>query len=155
VPVALFTLRLAKHLHLYHARVRAGLRDTLAAALAGWALMPTAGVAVLMGLIGLRRDFLPTPKLASRHCLRGALAAAGVEGATGAGLLAMAALLSQPAFGPGPDLDLWRLALVVMSVPFVSALGVSLLSALPAPHRMHRAAVQPARAWASRTGDGD
>ncbi len=133
IPVGLFTARLLKHAHLYRTRVGAGWRDTAYAALAGIALMPTAGLAVLLGTLGRRRPFLPTPKLARRHSVTGAIAAASGETATALGLLAVAAAAGT--LVGGDDLAAWRLMLVVMCLPFAGALVLSLVSALPGGRR--------------------
>jgi len=51
LPLSLFTFKLAKLVHLYHVRVGANLRQTLAAAIAGLALTHTIGRAAVKGLV--------------------------------------------------------------------------------------------------------
>ena len=89
--------------------------------------MPTVGVAVLAGLAGIRRDFLRTPKLARRHTVAGALCAASGEAAMVLALLSAAVAIGNGYPQGGADVTAWRVMLLVMSVPFACALGLSLL----------------------------
>jgi len=67
--LSLFTFKLVKLVHLYTHRVGVGLRQTLAAAIAGLALSHTIGRAVLKGLVTRSEPFFRTPKRAGRHAL--------------------------------------------------------------------------------------
>src|SRR5690606_7611540 len=64
LPLSLFVFKLAKLVHLYRVRVGAGLRQTLAAAVAGLALAHTIGLAVVKGLFTRNEPFFRTPKKA-------------------------------------------------------------------------------------------
>ena len=79
LPLSLFTFKLVKLVHLYTHRVGVGLRQTLAAAIAGLALSHTIGRAVLKGLVTRSEPFFRTPKRAGRHALLLALAGAWEE----------------------------------------------------------------------------
>ena len=134
VPVALLGARVAKQVHLYRSRIRATWVDTLGGALAGMALMPTVGVAVLLGVAGVRRDFLRTPKLACRHSVAGAIRAARWEGSMASALITFSVVLASiPA--PPSDMLAWRTLLLTMSLPYLCAVCVSLSSALPVSRR--------------------
>lgn len=133
LPLSLFTFKLAKLFHLYHVRVGAGLRQTIAAAVAGLALAHTIGVAVLKGLVTKSEPFFRTPKQATRQRLVKALAAAREE------LLLMIALwlaawgVANTPQMASPDRLAWIVVLVIQSIPYFSALVTSLISAFNLP----------------------
>jgi exo-beta-1,3-glucanase (GH17 family)/cellulose synthase/poly-beta-1,6-N-acetylglucosamine synthase-like glycosyltransferase len=132
--LALFAFKLIKMVHLYKARVGAGLRETLGAALAGLALVHIVGRAVVAGLCGRKAPFVRTPKLARSHSVAGAVTAALPETVLAGALLASAAGVAATAPFPGVDVTLWCVLLVMLSVPHLAALALSLGSALPARH---------------------
>jgi len=164
LPLSLFTFKLAKLIHLYHVRVGANLRQTLAAAIAGLALTHTIGTATLKGLLTRREPFFRTPKQGSALGLVRALAAAREETLMMAGLLLSAwavqrsgEMLAGSGVLPGPDRLAWVVVLLVQSVPYASSLLVSLISAFPLPARLlgtgYRPMVTvPKRAEADRSG---
>src|SRR6202008_1728739 len=76
LPLSLFTFKLAKLVHLYHVRVGANVRQTVAAATPGLAPTHTIGTAVAKGLVTRGEPFFRTPKRASASGLTRALAAA-------------------------------------------------------------------------------
>jgi exo-beta-1,3-glucanase (GH17 family)/cellulose synthase/poly-beta-1,6-N-acetylglucosamine synthase-like glycosyltransferase len=149
LPLSLFTFKLVKLVHLYTHRVGVGLRQTLAAAIAGLALSHTIGRAVLKGLVTRTEPFFRTPKQAGRRALSLALAAAWEEAV-------MMLLLWGAAWGlhrltleySSPDRTVWIVALMIQSIPYTAAVLVSLASALNLPATLleRRAArpVQPA-----------
>src|SRR5260370_29844925 len=79
LPLSLFTFKRAKLAHLYHVRVGANVRQTLAAAIAGLALSHTIGKAAVKGLVTKSEPFFRTPKQVSASGLLHALAAAREE----------------------------------------------------------------------------
>src|SRR5207253_4162607 len=87
LPLSLFTFKLAKLIHLYHARVGANTRQTLAAAVAGLALTHTIGKAAIKGLLTRDEPFFRTPKQGHSPGLAGALLAAREETLMMLGLL--------------------------------------------------------------------
>jgi len=144
LPLSLFTFKLAKLIHLYHARVGANSRQTLAAAVAGLALTHTIGKAAIKGLLTRDEPFFRTPKQGHSPGLAGALLAAREETLMMLGLLLsawgvahapQAAGLDRVALA-GPDRLAWIVVLLVQSVPYASSLLVSLMSAFPLPGRL-------------------
>ncbi len=144
LPLSLFTFKLAKLVHLYHVRVGANVRQTLAAAVAGLALTHTIGKAAIKGLMTRDEPFFRTPKEGRSAGLLGALAAAREETLMMLGLLlsAWAVARAPQAAGldrlaaAGPDRLAWIVVLLVQSVPYASSLFVSLMSAFPLPARL-------------------
>jgi exo-beta-1,3-glucanase (GH17 family)/cellulose synthase/poly-beta-1,6-N-acetylglucosamine synthase-like glycosyltransferase len=161
LPLSLFTFKLAKLVHLYRARVGAGARQTVAAAVAGLALTHTIGKAAIKGLLTRDEPFFRTPKEGRAARLLGALTAAREETLMMVGLLLsawgvahapQAAGLDRLSFA-GPDRLAWIVVLIVQSVPYGSSLLVSLMSAFPLPagflgtgYRSMTAAGKPAEA---------
>ena len=144
LPLSLFTFKLAKLIHLYHARVGANTRQTLAAAVAGLALTHTIGKAAIKGLLTRDEPFFRTAKQGHSPGLAGALLAAREETLMMLGLLLsawgvahapQAAGLDRVALA-GPDRLAWIVVLLVQSVPYASSLLMSLMSAFPLPGRL-------------------
>jgi exo-beta-1,3-glucanase (GH17 family)/cellulose synthase/poly-beta-1,6-N-acetylglucosamine synthase-like glycosyltransferase len=144
LPLSLFTFKLAKLVHLYHVRVGANVRQTLAAAIAGLALTHTIGKATIKGLLTRDEPFFRTPKEGRAVGLLGALVAAREETLMMLGLLLsawgvayapQAAGLDRVALA-GPDRLAWIVVLLVQSVPYASSLLVSLASAFPLSARI-------------------
>ena len=144
LPLSLFVFKLAKLMHLYHVRVGAGIRQTIAASIAGLGLAHTIGMAVLKGLFTDNEPFFRTPKIAHTQTLVGALAACRVEGLMAIGLILSAigvtVGLSDGSLDrmrmDGIDLRAWVLVMLVQSIPYLSAVLSSLISALPIPARI-------------------
>ncbi len=129
--LGVFVFKLVKVLMLYRWRVGASLPQTLGAAAAGLALVYTVGRSIIAGLAGQRAAFRRTPKLAHRHSMHAALVAAAPESVLAAALLACAAGVAAMAPYPNIDTTLWSVLLVAFAVPHISALALSLISALP------------------------
>jgi exo-beta-1,3-glucanase (GH17 family)/cellulose synthase/poly-beta-1,6-N-acetylglucosamine synthase-like glycosyltransferase len=138
LPLSLFTFKLAKLVHLYHARVGANLRQTIAAAIAGLALTHTIGKASVKGLLTNGEPFFRTPKGGHSAGLLMALAAAREETLMMAGLILSAWAVSYTGLpqNQGPDRLAWIIVLLIQSVPYASSLIVSLMSAFPLPARL-------------------
>jgi cellulose synthase/poly-beta-1,6-N-acetylglucosamine synthase-like glycosyltransferase len=137
LPLALFTFKLAKLVHLYTTRVGANLRQTFAAALSGLALSHTIGIAVMKGLFTSNEPFFRTPKQAQPHALFKALASAREETLLMATLwLAAWGIVRIPRELGSPDLTMWVAVLLIQSIPYAAALAVSLVSAFPIPAKM-------------------
>src|SRR6516162_875781 len=150
LPLSLFTFKLAKLVHLYHVRVGANLRQTLAAAIAGLALTHTIGRAAVKGLVTNREPFFRTPKKRRSSGLWQALAAAREETLMMIGLMLSAWAVSYTALpqNAGPDHFAWIVVLLIQSVPYASSLIVSLMSAFRLPARLLGTSYRPM----SRTG---
>lgn len=138
LPLSLFTFKLAKLVHLYHVRVGANLRQTVAAAIAGLALTHTIGKAAVKGLVTRGEPFFRTPKQARSFGVLRALSAAREETLMMVGLMlaAWAVVHTGLPENAGPDRLAWIVVLLVQSVPFASSLLVSLLSAFALPARL-------------------
>jgi exo-beta-1,3-glucanase (GH17 family)/cellulose synthase/poly-beta-1,6-N-acetylglucosamine synthase-like glycosyltransferase len=150
LPLSLFTFKLAKLVHLYHVRVGANLRQTIAAAIAGLALTHTIGRAAVKGLVTRREPFFRTPKKGRSSGLWHALAAAREETLMMIGLTLSAWAVSYTALpqNAGPDHFAWVVVLLIQAVPYASSLIVSLMSAFPLPAKLLGTSYRPM----SRTG---
>ncbi|WP_035274010.1 glycosyltransferase family 2 protein [Desulfogranum japonicum] len=131
MPLTFFAFKILKMFALYRWRIKAGYRQCLAAGLAGLALSHTIGRAMLAGFITKGIGFFRTPKMSSKNKLLQAMAACREEL-----LFAIAFLLGGYALGMTQDLSLfdlrmWRLVLFVQTMPFLAAILVSLISAMP------------------------
>ncbi|MBV9345547.1 MAG: glycosyltransferase [Gammaproteobacteria bacterium] len=138
LPLSLFTFKLAKLFHLYRVRVGANLRQTLAAAVAGLALTHTIGMASVKGLVTRSEPFFRTPKHGRTSGLLRALGAAREETLmmSGLWLSAWAVAYTGTRETAGPDRLAWIIVLLIQSVPYTSALIVSLMSAFPLSARL-------------------
>jgi exo-beta-1,3-glucanase (GH17 family)/cellulose synthase/poly-beta-1,6-N-acetylglucosamine synthase-like glycosyltransferase len=136
LPLSLFVFKLAKLMHLYRVRVGAGIRQTIAASIAGLGLAHTIGTAVLKGLFTDNEPFFRTPKSAHHQTIAGALAACREELLMAMALLIGAFAVAKIPVLDSPDLRAWILVLTVQSVPYASAVLASLISALPLPARL-------------------
>jgi exo-beta-1,3-glucanase (GH17 family)/cellulose synthase/poly-beta-1,6-N-acetylglucosamine synthase-like glycosyltransferase len=138
LPLSLFTFKLAKLVHLYRVRVGANVRQTIAAAIAGLALTHTIGTAAVKGLVSKGEPFFRTPKRGATSGLLHALAAAREETLMMVGLMLSAWAVAHTGLpeSAGPDRLAWIVVLLVQSVPYASALVVSLTSAFRLPARL-------------------
>jgi exo-beta-1,3-glucanase (GH17 family)/cellulose synthase/poly-beta-1,6-N-acetylglucosamine synthase-like glycosyltransferase len=138
LPLSLFTFELAKLVHLYRVRVGANVRQTIAAAIAGLALTHTIGTAAVKGLVTKGEPFFRTPKRGATSGLLHALAAAREETLMMLGLMLSAWAVAHTGLpeSAGPDRLAWIVVLLVQSVPYASALVVSLTSAFRLPARL-------------------
>jgi hypothetical protein len=139
LPLSLFVFKLAKLMHLYKVRVGAGIRQTIAASIAGLGLAHTIGMAVLKGLLTNNEPFFRTPKQAHTPTVWGALQACRTEAAMAIGLwigaISVSLSLSRSSLDrmrmDSPDLRAWVLVMIVQSIPYLSAILASIVSALP------------------------
>jgi cellulose synthase/poly-beta-1,6-N-acetylglucosamine synthase-like glycosyltransferase len=145
LPLSLFTFKLAKLVHLYHVRVGANLRQTVAAAIAGLALTHTIGRASVKGLLTRSEPFFRTPKQRRSSGLWHALAAAREETLMMIGLTLSAWAVSYTALpqNAGPDHFAWVVVLLIQAVPYASSLVVSLMSAFRLPARLLGTSYRP------------
>jgi exo-beta-1,3-glucanase (GH17 family)/cellulose synthase/poly-beta-1,6-N-acetylglucosamine synthase-like glycosyltransferase len=136
LPLSLFAFKAAKLIDLYRSCVGARPRQIAAAALAGLGLSHTVGVAILSGLVTEDKPFFRTPKQAQRHALLTALSSAREEWLMTIALLLAAWGVSSIELMGSPDLSVWILVLLVQTVPYLAAIIMSLVSALPLPARL-------------------
>ncbi len=131
LPMALFGFKVVKLAHLYRTRVGAGLRQTLAAALAGLALTNVIGQAILSGMVKRERAFFRTPKMADSQPLAAALAASRQEILFMFSLWLAAFAVAGFTTMSGPDGYLWVIMLLVQSLPYTAATLVAVISGFP------------------------
>jgi len=136
LPLSLFAFKAAKLIDLYRSCVGARPRQIAAAALAGLGLSHTVGVAILSGLVTKDKPFFRTPKQAKRHAVLTALSSAREEWLITFALLLAAWGVSDIKLMGSPDLSIWILVLLVQTVPYLAAIIMSLVSALPLPARL-------------------
>jgi exo-beta-1,3-glucanase (GH17 family)/cellulose synthase/poly-beta-1,6-N-acetylglucosamine synthase-like glycosyltransferase len=141
LPLSLFVFKLAKLMHLYKVRVGAGFKQTIAASIAGLGLAHTIGIAVLKGLFTNNEPFFRTPKQALTQSLQGALLACRTEAIMAIGLWASAVAVTLRLSSASvdrmrmdsPDLRTWVLAMLVQSIPYLSAVIASIISSMDLP----------------------
>ncbi len=128
MPLMLFSFKMAKMIYLYRTRVGASITQTAASALAGLSLSHTISMAVLQGIFTKSKPFFRTPKMEEAHALHKALLSAREEG-----LIMLALWLS--AYGVAikqgtgaSDLMVWIIVLLILSIPYMAAVLVSLIS---------------------------
>ncbi len=141
--LGLFAFKLVQLWMLYAARVECGPLDRLGAAIGGLALTHTIGKAVWMGLTHRRAAFLRTPKMADAPALVQGVLMVREEALV---LLALWAAIAGVAWrhgGATSEAVLWCVVLGVQSIPYVSAIGVSLLAAMPARRALEVASPAP------------
>ncbi|MBI1423908.1 MAG: glycosyltransferase [Gammaproteobacteria bacterium] len=131
LPLSLFCFKIAKIIYLYRTTVHASLKHTISAAWAGLALSHTIAVAIIEGLLTNSKPFFRTPKLKHPSRLLAALVDARWEWLFALGLWAAAigVRIMQPE--GGLDLQLWMLLLIIQSLPYVAAIVMAIISALP------------------------
>ncbi|MBU2097182.1 MAG: glycosyltransferase [Gammaproteobacteria bacterium] len=129
LPLSLFVFKLSKMIYLYRSRVKANLRQTLAAALAGLALSHTVGLATLKGLFTDDQPFVRTPKCVKPSALRTAIIAVREEllMLISLSVVVLALTITPRDFG-SPDMRVWSLVLLIQAVPYAAAVIVSFVS---------------------------
>ena len=131
LPLAFFSFKLAKLIYLYRTRVKAGVGQTIAAALAGLALAHTISLAILSGMVTKNKPFFRTPKLASTQRLLKALSDSRDEAILMTAMWAAAAGLFWLHGADTLDLLMWIIVLLVQSIPYCCALIVSIIGVFP------------------------
>jgi exo-beta-1,3-glucanase (GH17 family)/cellulose synthase/poly-beta-1,6-N-acetylglucosamine synthase-like glycosyltransferase len=129
LPIAFFSFKAAKMLYLYQTRVRTSILRTLAAGLAGLALSHTIAKAVFTGFFIRSLPFIRTPKWAASHALMHALGIVRQEALILVVLWICAAGVFLRQTVSNIDLHLWIFVLLVQSLPYLSAVVVSFISA--------------------------
>ncbi|HEV8680590.1 MAG TPA: hypothetical protein VGQ90_14535, partial [Stellaceae bacterium] len=131
-PLLAFASRSAIAFAVHRARVPCALADSLRATLAGIALAPTIGRAVIHAALMPGAPFRRTPKGAGAAGIGRALQGAAFELGLAAALLG-AAVLSLTLQPSAPASALWVAALVVQAVPALLAVALALAAARRAP----------------------
>jgi exo-beta-1,3-glucanase (GH17 family)/cellulose synthase/poly-beta-1,6-N-acetylglucosamine synthase-like glycosyltransferase len=128
MPLTLFIFKIAKMFYLYRSRVNATIAQTFAAALAGLSLSHTISKAIMTGFVTKGKPFFRTPKMAGAHALLRAMLSAREEFLVMTALWCAAVSVKLTQEVDSPDLLVWIIVLLVQSVPYVSAVIVSLVS---------------------------
>lgn len=137
LPLSLFVFKLSKMVYLYRSRVKASLRQTAAAAVAGLALSHTVGVATLKGMFTDDMPFVRTPKCAAPSPVLQALAAVREEFLMLVSLCLVVVTLGLiPREYGSPDLQMWSVVLLIQAIPYAAAVVVSFVSAFRWPARL-------------------
>ncbi|HYE51287.1 MAG TPA: glycosyltransferase [Azospirillaceae bacterium] len=129
--LSVFFFKVLVGLWLYEARVRCRFVDKMGAAVAGMALTHTVGRAVWVGMFTQGRPFVRTPKCEDQPALIQGFLHAREEVALMLGLWICAAVIALLKGGDNRDAYMWSIMLVVQSFPYIAALFVSTLNALP------------------------
>jgi exo-beta-1,3-glucanase (GH17 family)/cellulose synthase/poly-beta-1,6-N-acetylglucosamine synthase-like glycosyltransferase len=149
--VGMFAFKMLHSLWLYRLKVRSSWRQRLGAAVAATALTHSIARAMLKGLQTSDQPFFRTPKAEDKPALVRAVVATREESLILAGLW-LGALAVAWRYGIGyAETQLWVAVLLVQSVPYVAALYMSLLNALPAARVAPLPASEPAAAAALET----
>lgn len=137
LPLSLFAFKLSKMIYLYRSRVKANLRQTFAAAVAGLALSHTVGLATLKGLFTDNMPFVRTPKCARPSAVLQALTAVREELLMLISLCLVVLMLSLvPREYGSPDLNVWSVVLMIQAIPYAAAVLVSFISSFRWPARL-------------------
>ncbi len=132
LPLSLFIFKIAKVFYLYlGVKIVETARETIAAALSGLALSHTIAKAMWLGLFTEGRPFLRTPKMEKSVALMKAIGTASEETLIMIALWLAAITLYVQLPTDTWDLILWLIVLLVQSIPYFSALILSIISALP------------------------
>jgi len=134
LPLSLFSFKLSKMIYLYRFRLKASLRQTMAAAVAGLALSHTVGLATLKAMFTDDMPFVRTPKCAAPSPVLQALVAVREEFLLllSLGLVVLTLALMPREYG-SPDLQMWSVVLVIQAIPYGAAVAVSFVSAFRWP----------------------
>jgi exo-beta-1,3-glucanase (GH17 family)/cellulose synthase/poly-beta-1,6-N-acetylglucosamine synthase-like glycosyltransferase len=137
LPLSLFVFKLSKMVYLYRSRVKANLRQTFAAAVAGLALSHTVGLATLRGLFTDDMPFVRTPKCARPSAVLQALTAVREELLMLISLCLAVLMLSLiPREYSNPDMQIWSIVMLIQAIPYAAAVLVSFVSSFRWPARL-------------------
>jgi cellulose synthase/poly-beta-1,6-N-acetylglucosamine synthase-like glycosyltransferase len=130
-PLALFAFKIIKLSFLYHLRVKASLRQSLGAAIAGLALAHAISRAIVSGFTNSNIGFFRTPKMARHSAFLQAFHHAREEFLIMVALWLGAWAVWQVHGHELLDINVWVTMLLVQSIPYSAAVLMSLISALP------------------------
>jgi exo-beta-1,3-glucanase (GH17 family)/cellulose synthase/poly-beta-1,6-N-acetylglucosamine synthase-like glycosyltransferase len=130
-PLALFAFKLVKLLHLYRRAVGAGWRETISAALAGLALSHAIAKAVILGALTRNQPFICTPKMKNASALSRALLSVPEELVLLCLLWGFAGAIYYVDVSGSSELKLFVIVMLVQSLPYLAAVCMALVSALP------------------------
>lgn len=137
-------MKFLSSLWLYQVKVPCTVGQRLGAALAAMALSYTVARGILSGLFITSAPFMRTPKMENRPALIGGLMMAWQEGLLFLGAI-IAASATAIAYGRwNTEANLWIFMLLVQTIPYASAVALSLIAALPARRREIASEAAPA-----------
>ena len=130
LPLAFFGFKQCKMLMLYRYRLRAGIRQSLAAAISGLAVSHTIARAMLAGMFANNIGFYRTPKKAQAHSMSRSFQTVREESLLALALIVCAIFISLRDDTYLADTRLWITLLCVQSLPYVSSVLLSLMSSM-------------------------
>jgi hypothetical protein len=130
-PIALFVFKVFKLAHLYRTRIGATRLQTIAAAVSGLALSHSIAKAVVNGFFTSGKPFFRTPKCENSPALVKALAASFEETCLAITLIAVAIGVIAVQGEDTPGAVIWGEVLMIQSLPYLAAMVMSLINALP------------------------
>lgn len=128
LPIGFFVFKLSKMLVLYRWRMQANILQSLGAGIAGLAVSHTIARAMLAGLKTTSIGFFRTPKLAECHGFKQAFLNVREEALIATALIIAALTISGRDDAYLTDTQLWITLLLIQSVPYMSAVLLSLVS---------------------------
>lgn len=131
LPLAFFGFKFCKMLMLYRYRLKAGIRQSFAAAIAGLAVSHTIARAMLCGMYHNDVGFFRTPKEAEGHSFFRAFQAVREESLLALALIMSASMISLRDDNYLADTRLWVALLCVQSLPYVASMILSMVSSWP------------------------
>ncbi len=132
IPIVFFGFKVTKMLFLYMGQVKTSFVTALSASMAGLALSHAIAMAVLYGLfVGRQMPFVRTPKQADTLAFTQAILDAKMETFMATLLLTLLGLIVWRVGLESTETVLWIVVMVVQAIPYLAALIMSLISAMP------------------------
>ena len=142
--LSVMAMKFLSSLWLYQIKVPCTVGQRLGAALAAMSLGYTVARGILSGLFFTSTPFMRTPKCEDRPALISGLMMAWQEGLLFLGAI-VAASATAIAYGRwNTEANLWIFMLLVQTIPYASAVAISLIAAMPARRRQPTVATAPA-----------
>ncbi len=144
--LSFFAFKVTKSYWLYRVKVKANVRDTLGAAIAGLGLSYTVARAFIDGVFTSSAPFLRTPKMEDKPALTRALLAAREEITMLVMLVIAALVIAIKRGGTEPEANIWASLLLVQALPYAATLALSFINVLPKPDAAPVGQTNPAAA---------
>ena len=129
--LSFFAFKVTKSYWLYRVKVKANVRDTLGAAIAGLGLSYTVARAFIDGVLTSNAPFLRTPKMEDKPALTRALLAAKQEITMLVMLVIAAAVIAVKRGSTEPEANIWAALLLVQALPYAATLALSFINVMP------------------------
>jgi exo-beta-1,3-glucanase (GH17 family)/cellulose synthase/poly-beta-1,6-N-acetylglucosamine synthase-like glycosyltransferase len=136
--VGVFVAKLIHHQFLYATRVKCNWRQRIGSAIAGMGLTYYIGKAMWQGVLTKTIPFLRTPKCEGKAAWTAGFLMASEETVLMVSQWACAAAILLAKGWSDLDARMWALVLAVQSIPYMAALIIALVSALPTEQFMKR-----------------